>query len=345
MPIFQKGKSKYITSPLDGKDYNITTGHFSRYLDSMGFPIEFFVTTHLGVTRDACQCCGKPAVFKGTEDLQWKWLTTCGEKECAIELRRRGRKAVTKEQEAESVRKRNETFENNPKLLKNRSRLAHEANTKVGQDGLTGYERTKKRREETLLEKHGRKDFANWDKSAETWNQKSYEEIKEHGDKIRSSWEAKPDDVKRDEIDRREAAKLSKYGLPGWKIAFNASRGRRSKLSDNFCDAVQSKVNEQLVYGTKELNLQNHFYDLTSTSTKKIIEFNGDYWHANPLKYAHNENISLKGNRTAKEIWESDARKIALAESHGYKVKVIWESDYKKNPTKIIEECVTWLSS
>lgn len=349
MSIFVRGKSKYVNSPLDGKDYNITTGHFKRYLASLSLTEEDFLVAHLGEIRPLCRVCHKPArlslVSSVTSDLKWNWASTCGDKECAIEMRRRGRKAVTKDQEAESIHKRNKTFAEKPELLERRSRLAHEANLKVGEDGLTGYERTKKRREETLLKKCGRKDFANWEKTKETWKQKDAEKIKEHGDKIRSAWESKPNNVKRDEIARREITKLQKYGIPGWKIAFNGSKGRRSKIAEKFCESIQQQVNEPLIFGQTELNIQNNFFDLTIPSSRKIIEFNGDYWHANPQKYHSNETISLKGGRTAKEIWEADAKKIALAESCGYQVKVVWESDYKRNPQKIIEECLEWLKS
>jgi hypothetical protein len=347
MPIFLKGKAKYVKSQIDSSEHCLTTGHFLKYLQSRGINsvAEYVIQHECPPTRPLCQVCGKHAKQEGVDGTSWKFVSTCGDKECAVETRRRGRKAVTREQEAESVRKRNKTFAEKPELLQKRSKLAHGANLKVGEDGLTGYERTKKKREQTLLEKHGRKDFANWQKSAETWKQKSDESIKEHAEKIRSSWKVKPDDIKRGEIARREQAKLDKYGIPGWKIAFNGSKGRRSKLSDTFCNFIQAKIKEPLIYGTKELNLQNNFFDLTSTSRKKIIEFNGDYWHANPKKYHSNETITLKGGRTAKEIWEADAKKIALAEANGYQVKVVWESDYKKNPEIVIKECIEWLKS
>lgn len=345
MSIFLKGKCKYITSPFNGKDYNITTGHLARHLININIPIEVFITDHLGVIRDMCQCCNKPAAFKGTEGLKWQWWTTCGNKLCAIELRRRGRKAVTKEQEAESVRKRNETFANNPELLKNRSRLAHGANLQIGEDGLTGYERTAKKRATTLTKKHGRPDYANWKKTKQTWVEKSDEDRKLHGDKIRSAWDSKSDEQKQEVNQKREQTNLQKYGIPGWKIAFNASRGRHSGICDSFCEYVQSQVAEDLIFGSSELNIGNKFYDLTLESKKKIIEFNGDYWHANPSKYGALQTTKLKSGLTVQQIWEADAKKIKLAEDSGYQVKVVWESEYKKDPQKIIKECAEWLSN
>ena len=44
-----------------------------------------------------------------------------------------------------------------------------------------------------------------------------------------------------------------------------------------------------------------------------------------------------KKNKTAKEIWEYDKHKLYLAKKEGYNCEVIWETDYKKNNSIIIE--------
>lgn len=79
----------------------------------------------------------------------------------------------------------------------------------------------------------------------------------------------------------------------------------------------------------------------------KIIEFFGDYWHANPLKY-HKDTIfskySSRGiNKTANEIWQEDANRIALIEEQGYEVMIVWENDFRTNPDKTIEMCREFL--
>ena len=347
MPIFLKGKARYVKNLIDGTEHCLTTGHFLKFLQSKGIESvsDYVIQFECPSPRPVCQVCGKHAKQEGVDGVDWKFASTCGDKECAIEMRRRGRKALTKEQEAESVKKRNETFAKKPELLERRNQLAHEANLKVGDDGLTGYERTALKRKQTLTEQYGRPDFANWQKTKQTWEQKPIDEIRAHGDKMRAAWGNKSQEQKKDEISRREKTKLQKYGIPGWKLAFNRSRGRRSKLSDNFCALVQHHINEPLIFGAKELNLSNNFYDLTHARTKKIIEFNGDYWHANPLKYSANESFSMKGGRSAQQIWEADQKKIALAEENGYQVKVVWESEYKKDPDKVVKECAEWLKN
>ena len=86
---------------------------------------------------------------------------------------------------------------------------------------------------------------------------------------------------------------------------------------------------------------KSYSYDLTIG--KKIIEFNGDYWHANPSKYSPDWLHPTK-KKTSNELWEYDIRKTKLAESYGYEVLTVWESDYNSNPEKTIEDCINFLN-
>lgn len=64
------------------------------------------------------------------------------------------------------------------------------------------------------------------------------------------------------------------------------------------------------------------------------IEFFGDYFHANPKIYKSNFLIKKK-NKLAGEIWEEDAKRIALIEKNGFVVIVVWEHDYKHDKQAI----------
>jgi hypothetical protein len=90
----------------------------------------------------------------------------------------------------------------------------------------------------------------------------------------------------------------------------------------------------------KETNGKGYSYDLTVN--KKIIEFNGDYWHANPLIYGEDW-INKTKKMTASEIWQYDVDKIKLAELHGYKVLTVWESQYNKDPNEVIQRILEFL--
>lgn len=76
---------------------------------------------------------------------------------------------------------------------------------------------------------------------------------------------------------------------------------------------------------------------------KKIIEFNGDYWHCNPKYY--NKNYFHKFLQlTAEQIWEDNKIKIDSIIEEGYEVLIVWESDYNNNKEKTIQECLDFLN-
>ena len=78
-----------------------------------------------------------------------------------------------------------------------------------------------------------------------------------------------------------------------------------------------------------------------------IIEFNGDFWHANPRYYAESDKLPRPGLKKslAKDIWKHDAFRKNALEHLGYKVMVVWETDYYNNAEKTISDCIAFLKS
>ena len=74
-----------------------------------------------------------------------------------------------------------------------------------------------------------------------------------------------------------------------------------------------------------------------------LIEFNGDYWHMNPNIYNKND-LNKTVNRKASEIWNIDKIKCNFAQSNGYKIITIWESDYRYNKEQVIEDCIKYIN-
>ena len=109
-------------------------------------------------------------------------------------------------------------------------------------------------------------------------------------------------------------------------------------LLEHFPDAKCYSDEIMLMYKTKT----HAHYDFTHN--KKITEFNGDFWHCNPSKYAP-EYFNKIINMTAKQKWESDAEKVKLANDYGYEVLTVWESDYHHDPKETIEKCLDFLNS
>jgi len=86
-------------------------------------------------------------------------------------------------------------------------------------------------------------------------------------------------------------------------------------------------------------------YDFVDLKNKKIIEYNGDKYHANPnifesIDYPH----PFRKNVTAQEIWDKDERKIQVAEENGFEVLVIWDSEYKSQKEKTLDKCKKYLN-
>lgn len=72
------------------------------------------------------------------------------------------------------------------------------------------------------------------------------------------------------------------------------------------------------------------FYDTKVGSL--LIEINGDYWHANPMKYkADHVFVFPKSTVSACELWEADRFKQDLAIHNGYNFLCIWETEIKQN--------------
>ena len=127
---------------------------------------------------------------------------------------------------------------------------------------------------------------------------------------------------------------------------------RYSNVSAELFAAIDTKGSEFTFYnpknreyfmwsdsGDSKVLMWLDYYDL---SQKKAIEFFGDYWHANPSKYAH-DFYNAKQKMTAAQIWERDKQRIKALEEKGIKLLIIWEKDYNDNKQLIIDQCKQFL--
>jgi hypothetical protein len=86
-------------------------------------------------------------------------------------------------------------------------------------------------------------------------------------------------------------------------------------------------------------------FDFTDLKNKKIIEFNGDDYHANPTKYKSTDTPNpFRNYLTSSEIWEKDRKKTELANENGFDVLTVWESDYRKNKEDVLKKCLQFLN-
>jgi hypothetical protein len=128
-----------------------------------------------------------------------------------------------------------------------------------------------------------------------------------------------------------------------------------SKISQEMFTEISNRLKGDFKYATNggEFKIPKssggfYFYDFVDENKKLIIEYNGDMYHANPDKFKEDDNPHpFRKNITSKEIWLKDQIKIKLAEELGYKVLIIWDSEYRykgfENKEKIIERCINFL--
>lgn len=91
-------------------------------------------------------------------------------------------------------------------------------------------------------------------------------------------------------------------------------------------------------------NNKIYLYDFTDLKNNKIIEYNGDKYHANPKLYESTDHPHpFKKWITAQDIWDNDKNKLELAKEKGFDILIIWDSEYKKDKEKTLKRCLEFL--
>ena len=129
------------------------------------------------------------------------------------------------------------------------------------------------------------------------------------------------------------------------KLASRYRLGYCSGLEIEFVDALEKIVGKldhtslDKPYGKWNHDTNGYVvYDIKHKDC--IIEFNGDYWHANPTIYQASDMIR---NTSAEQIWLNDKQKLDIARQHGFRVLVVWEYDYRFDKNKVIKETAEWM--
>lgn len=78
-----------------------------------------------------------------------------------------------------------------------------------------------------------------------------------------------------------------------------------------------------------EYRVKNKPFDVAVPSKKMLFEFNGTYWHLDPMVYDINDFDGGRG-LFAWEVWYKDRNKLMEAIRKGYKVFVIWQKDWEQ---------------
>lgn len=103
-----------------------------------------------------------------------------------------------------------------------------------------------------------------------------------------------------------------------------------SKLEDDFAQQFLDKLKVNYVYQFEAKDI-GRFYDFYLPNENLLIEIDGDYWHGNPDKYSENE---LKYHQRKAQRIDEYKNKWALL--HGIPILRIWESEIRKQPSKVM---------
>lgn len=83
-------------------------------------------------------------------------------------------------------------------------------------------------------------------------------------------------------------------------------------------------------------NMHGGPYDFGSKPKKKLIEFYGSYWHADPAVFSDSDpRVTADELERRTRIRARDAKKRQIAIDMGYDVYVIWENEWRTNPVDV----------
>ncbi len=128
-------------------------------------------------------------------------------------------------------------------------------------------------------------------------------------------------------------------------IAYFSKRKNHSLISQKMFDMIKDRIGESGLY-YKSLNYERQLsrfcVDFFDASSSVVIEFLGDYWHANPCKYKASDKIY---DKSVSLVWLDDKRRIHAINSHKdvSHVYIIWESEFRDNPADTVAyavECI-----
>jgi len=159
--------------------------------------------------------------------------------------------------------------------------------------------------------------------------------FKERQDKWINTLNSKTDEEKI-EINRKKLFNNSGYSKVSQTLFWRIYDHYQSN------DIHFEELNSEIIRYDKK-NKKHYKYDYVDFTKKKCIEFNGDYWHCNPLKYDEGF-IHPIMKISANEIWNKDNLKNDWMQERGYQVLVIWESEYKKNKQQTLEKCIQFIN-
>jgi G:T-mismatch repair DNA endonuclease (very short patch repair protein) len=134
---------------------------------------------------------------------------------------------------------------------------------------------------------------------------------------------------KHDQFEQLPANHLRGSGCP--KCSLHRKSKGQMQLFFFLKERYETILTEKRIQTVDKLYIVDIFFHRNNA----VIEYYGDYWHCNPKKYKP-DYFHKQKKMYAMDMWKHDRLRKKELEDLGYKVFIVWESDFKNNPEKEI---------
>lgn len=155
---------------------------------------------------------------------------------------------------------------------------------------------------------------------------------------------------------------IDKYGIEEGTRRYQsfllktANKHTVSKWSLECINYIKESIDDLYFYGENEMvwNLPKQWSESMEQKCilpdlfykGKIIEFQGNLFHANPQMFTENEfPHPFKKTWSSAYIWKKDELRKDYYTERGYDLLEIWENDYTNNKEEVINKCINFLKS
>ncbi len=118
------------------------------------------------------------------------------------------------------------------------------------------------------------------------------------------------------------------------KIEPNINSINESKLEKNFRAELKKLFPKNNVKKVTIKIKDKWFYPDVKIDKDFIVEFYGDYWHANP--HIFKANGIVHHGLTAQQIWHNDIKREEILKKNGFRVFNVWQDEWKNNRKNIL---------
>ena len=170
---------------------------------------------------------------------------------------------------------------------------------------------------------------------------------------IHCSWSCAQRDV--EVMKKKEKTSMKKHGVKHYRNGKQALLTRAKHLADGtiqpqkeICQSqaetdiikfIKTFYKNKIVHGER-LELEGYELDIWLPDIRVGIEYDGEYWHADPRRFKPTDIIK---DKTAQEIWDKDKRKDLLCESKDIHLLRIKEYDYNHNRAEILTDLYKYI--